>query len=212
MPSKPVRRTIPISLSEFVMPRNLPILGRGCVHPRLERECLLEVQNNAETLLDTLPPGVALSSLSLRPCETSQAPPLRASQPPSQPPSSLAVLAGGPVVTARVRNTTRCEVQRFGAARSSTISAAASSALTQWAKQSRPGALVLCGTTQSPHQQTFFVDGRDSPLFEEGFCLNEGGETSSSFYSNTDELSSLMFFYFCVNLLIKPICLRAYDL
>ncbi|KAL5967771.1 Tubulin polyglutamylase ttll6, partial [Taenia solium] len=175
MPSKPVRRTIPISLSEFVMPRNLPILGRGCVHPRLERECLFEVQDSAAALLDTLPPGVALSSFSLHTRKTTQASSLQTSQLPSQPLSSLAVLAGGPVVTARARNTTRCEVPRFGAAGSSTISAAASSALTQWTKQSQPGALVLCGTTQSPRQQTIFVNDRNSPVFEEGLCLNGGG-------------------------------------
>uniref|UniRef100_A0A0R3WFE9 Uncharacterized protein n=1 Tax=Taenia asiatica TaxID=60517 RepID=A0A0R3WFE9_TAEAS len=175
MPSKPVRRTIPISLSEFVMPRNLPILGRGCVHPKLERECLFEVQDSATALLDTLPPGVALSSFSLHTRKATQASSLQTSQLPSQPLSSLAVLAGGPVVTARAHNTARCEVSRFGAAGSSTISAAASSALTQWTKQPQPGALVLYGTTQSPRQQTIFVNDQNSPVFEEGLCLNGGG-------------------------------------
>nr|CDS17693.1 tubulin polyglutamylase TTLL13 [Echinococcus granulosus] len=65
VPSKPGRRTIPISLNELVMSRNLPLLGRGCVHPRVKRECLVNVQGRAEAHLDTLPPGVALSSLGL---------------------------------------------------------------------------------------------------------------------------------------------------
>ncbi|CDS42742.1 tubulin polyglutamylase TTLL13 [Echinococcus multilocularis] len=172
VPSKPGRRAIPISLNELVMSRNLPLLGRGCLHPRVKRECLVNVQGRVEAHLDTLTPGVALSSLGLHLRDVSLTPP----QLPSQSQPLLSVLSRGSAVTARVHNSTRCEALRFGVARSSTTSAAASLALTQWTKPSPPKAFILYGTTQPPHQQTFLAaNGQNSPVFEEGLCLN-GGE------------------------------------
>ncbi|VDM31988.1 unnamed protein product [Hydatigera taeniaeformis] len=186
VPSKPMRRAIPISLSELVMPRNLPILGKGCVHPKLERECLLEVQESAEDHLDTLPPGVALSSLGLHLRDALYPLPSHTSQLPLRPPSSFSMLSGEPAVGARMRNTTRCEVTHPGVARSSVVSAAASSALTQWTKQSRPGAFFPYGATQSQHQAFFSVNSQNSPVFGEGLCLNGGDKVYSNFYCDTN--------------------------
>lgn len=151
------------------MSSNLPILGRGCVHPRAGQECLIEVQGGSDALLDTLPPGVALSSLGLHLHDaTSQ------SQPPQ---SSLSALAPGSRTMLRTRSTARYHTPRFRTAGSTTTS----TNFAKWDKQARHESLIFHRTAQSSQQQAFLsINGRNSPIPEEPLCLNGGGE----FFSN----------------------------
>lgn len=150
--SMPVRQSVQVN-----MPRSLPILGRSCMQ---NRETTVSHEHCSEkTLLEALPPGVALSSLGLHFRD-----------------ASTTLIGQNVPFGGRGRSVVRSDaLSRFNVARSATDT----TALARWNKQARRESLVLQGGTLSPRQQALLavVNGRRSSTSVNDLCLN-GGEDS----------------------------------